>query len=168
MPTIQQLFPGIPGSSFMPYPCGATFSADLAAGRFVFDKVRAPIHYLTASEIGIVSDVVFTSNVDSLAFSRAIDPNVNGGYFNLNIIAAGNGNPVNLAPFKFANFAQASGFVSQFQPSATTNGKEEFFLEVSGALIQTAEIIAAGLTRVSLFAALNLFRTKNQKVFHEH
>lgn len=165
MPTIQQLFPGIPGSSFLPYPVGATFTAALAAGRFVFSKVRAPIHYLTQSEIGIVSDVIFTSNIDALTFSRAIDPAVNGGYFNLNIIEGGNGNPVNMAPFKFSSFAQASGFVAQFQPSAVVNGKQEYFLELDGALIQTPELIAAGIASVSLFGALNLFRTKNQKVF---
>lgn len=165
MPTIQQLFPGLPGSSFLPYPCGATFSAPLTAGRFVFSKVRAPIHYLTSSEIGIVSDVSFVSNVDALQFSRAVDKSVNGGYFTLNIVGGGNGNPVNLAPFKFANFAQASGFVAQFAASAVENAREEFFLELDGALIQTPEIVAAGLVSVSLFASLNLFRTKNQGVY---
>ena len=165
MPTIQQLFPGIEGSSFLPYPVGATFTAPLSGGRFVFSKVRAPIHRLTASEIGIVSDVHFTSNVDELNFSRAIDPSVNGGYINMNIVAGGNGNPVNMAPFKFSSFAQASGFVAQFAASSTNNGQEDYFLEIDGALIQTNEIIALGMTSISLFASLNLFRTKNQKVF---
>lgn len=167
MPTLQEQFPGIPSHKFSIYPVGTKFSTGLTAGKFVFENLIMPLQELPNSQGAILSNMSLTANINSLTFSNAIDPDVNNGFFLLNVIRAGNANPINLAPFRFSSFEDASNFISQFLPNATEKGSEQILLSISGTLIQTQELIDLGIEEISIMSRLNVYRTTAREIFNK-
>jgi hypothetical protein len=165
MASLWQRFPGLKdvSSKIDVYPIKATFTAQLIAGRYVFDKAvqRVSILKLPQGRMGVIDGISFVSNIDQLIFSNAIDPSVNDGFFKMNVIRKGNNHPINLAPFMFASFSQGETFTSNFTATAVQNGLEEIELELDGALLQTSEITALGKLQITIQATINFFQCRD-------
>lgn len=163
--SLWERFPGVANvrERITVYPLKAKFTAALIGGRYVFSAAtaKADLFKISQGQMGIIDGISFVSNVDQLTFSNAIDPNVNDGFFKMNVNRKGNNHPINLAPFYFASFSQSSEFTSVFLPTAVNNGQEEIELVIDGALLQTPEIISLGKAVVTMQATINFFHCRD-------
>jgi hypothetical protein len=162
MSTLFEKFPGVPDvwKKVLIYPVAVRFTALLAAGKFTFPKVTLDAFTGNAGEIFVLDGVTLAGDLDALTFSNAINPAFNAGFFSLQIIRAGNGHPVTLAPFRFSAYNQGETFAANFAPTATQDNKETFQFQLDGELLQTPEIVALGKTEISLTLVANIFRAK--------
>lgn len=158
MSTIFQKFPGLSLDSSLEtkariYPVSSVFTAALAGGFFVWDKVRVKILSVSASDLIVMDGVTLCSNIDQLQFSRALV-----GLFDLGVVRGGNGQRVNLAPFKFGAFNQGENFSANWVPTATEGNLEEIFFELSGRLEQTQELV--NLNSIQIIATSSVYLCK--------
>ena len=160
MATLWQLFPGVlkPENKVQIFPAAVSISADLTAGKYDFTGKTAFGFRANSGDVCVIDGVTMSANVPAAVFSSAIDPATNGGFFSLDIVRAGNGHSCTLAPFRFATFEQTLPFSATFEATATENNEEEFFFKVSGALLQTAELIAVASIELKIIA--NVYRMK--------
>jgi hypothetical protein len=160
MSTIWQKFPGIKNlrERVDTQPIKAKFEAALAGGKYLFNSSVLALT-LPHNRMGVLDGISFSSNIDQLTFSNAIDPAVNDGFFQLNLVRAGNGSRVNLAPFMFAAFSQGTEFIANFEPTGTKDGRENFNWNLTGSLLQTAAL--SGVQKISIFAVANIFILKS-------
>lgn len=160
MSTLWQKFPGVQRvrERVDIQPIKAKFEAVLAGGQYLFNSQVLALS-LPQNRMGVIDGISFSSNIDQLIFSNAIDPTVNDGFFKLNLIRAGNKSRVNMAPFLFAAFSQGTEFLGNFSPTGTVNGREDFYFDLSGALVQTPEL--SGVSKISILAVANLFVVKD-------
>ena len=162
MPTIFQKFPTIknPLEKVLVYPVAVQFLALLTGAAFVFPKVREFAFTGNSGEIFVLDGVTMAANIDQLNFSQAIDPAYNNGFFSLDVVRAGNGTTVGLAPFRFSAFNQGAEFSVNWRPTATENNEEKFLFQLDGSLLQTPELITLGVTQVQISISANIYRIK--------
>lgn len=164
MGTIYQALPGLANidNAAQVYPVAVKFQAPLIAGRFEWAALVAPAFIGQAGEKFALSGLTLAANIDQLIFSNAIDPAYNGGFFSMDIVREGNGHPATLAPFKFTAFNQGAEYNANWSPTATQNNGERFSLRMTGALIQTPEIVGTGLLAIDLIVTANIYRIKTK------
>lgn len=155
MSTIFQRFPKIKDwREVAVFPVALKFTAVLMGGKFVFNE-RKTAFFANSQELVVLDGVSLSasSGIDELTFSKALKD-----FFSLNIIREGNGHPVTLAPFKFAQFSQGGLFTANFHATATSNNEENFAFELKGELDQIPEL--AGLAAIDVNVVTNIFRMK--------
>ena len=162
MSTLFQKFPQFknPLQQVLVYPVAVQFKADLIGGRFDFKQVTQPAFTGNSGEIFVLDGVTMAASIDQLNFSQAIDIQYNNGFFSLDIIRGGNRTAVGLAPFRFSAFNQGSEFSANWRPSATENNEEKFIFQMDGALVQTPELIALGVSQIGISVSANIYRIK--------
>lgn len=150
--TIQSLFPMTPNvaEDFTIYPCSVTFDAPIIAGKYVFSESTTPSKVfgkLLQKQKGVIAGISVSANCTEEQFTRAIDKPLE-----LQIIHSGNGSPVNLSPFPFANFSQSENFQLQWKASGTTTQQEEeFIITVNGEVNQLTDMLSNTLKLTIVF-----------------
>lgn len=164
MATLQQKFPQFSDAlqSVLVYPVAVSFKAQLAGGIFSFPKLREFAFKGNSGEVLVMDGATIAANIDQLIFSQSLLTEYNKGFFSLDIIKAGNNSPVMLAPFQFSAFNQGGEFSANWRPSATKNNEEEFYFQLDGALLQTAQLVALGINFVTIQVTANIYRIKTR------
>lgn len=164
MPTIYQALPGLDSidTAAQVYPVAVRFPAPLIAGRFEWPALEIPAFTGQAGEKFVLSGLTLAANIDQLAFSNAIDPAFNNGFFSMDIMRAGNRHAATLAPFRFTAFNQGGEYNANWAPTATENNAENFNFRLTGALIQTPDLVALGLLEIDLVVTANIYRIKTR------
>lgn len=148
-----------PDLNIQVYPIAVKFSAALIAGRFEFAAVENFAFTGNSSETFILDGSTISANISNEIFNNALDPVFNNGFFSLDIMRDGNRHAVTLAPFKFSDYNQGENFAANFAPTGTNEiNRENFNFKLTGALLQTPELIAIGLNSISLIVTTNLYR----------
>ena len=160
--TIQNLFPFTKNRAedFTVYPCSVLFSAPVRLGKYTFNRTLTPPQVfgkLLQGQRGIIAGVMVAANTTEENFTSGVN-----GSLMLQILHDGNKTPVNLAPFPFANYAQAGLFQLDWTSSGSTVRQEEnFSLAVTGTVDQ---LTGMSLNELELKISFNFIRVASDKI----
>lgn len=163
--TLFQSFPGVKDviEKVSIFPVGIKFTAPLVGSKFTFRNMDVLAFGGNPRETYVVDGIALSGTIDELTFSNSIDASFGIGAFSIDIISAGTGLPCTQAPFPFGSYSQALKFAANVRTKTTAkDGRDSFFLRMNGQLNQTADLIAAGINSVTLFATMNVYRCNDK------
>lgn len=159
--TLQNLFPfsTIRPNGALIYPCSVEFDAPIVAGHYVFNETTTPpvrFGKLLQNQTGVIAGVMIGANCDPSAFAAAVVDTLN-----LQVYNGGNKTPVNLAPFKFTQFAHGDNYSLWFNITQAANYQDDFLLGVVGKVKQIPGM-SENILRLKI--AFNFWRIDNEQL----
>jgi len=170
-------FPGLNYSDIRIVPFQSSFTATVGnsvPGKFTWSiplgNADKYAHEMYKGHYFHIDTYTLSASIDSNLFSNALDPTYQDGYFQLSIMkhyenVPANQSLINIAVFKDDTPLSLSygsqktfpiaGNASQVQP-------EEAWFRLTGQLIQTADLTAAGVNTVTIFVSCVIYEIINQ------
>lgn len=163
---IQDRFPGLKPKDFRVYPVQAVWNAAVNAGVFLFNSTSQILPVMYNSFYSVI-EIDIGANIAENDFSNAIDLAYNPDGFSFNFASQYLGNTVfSLTPFVFSiyrkNCPVAYNFKTGQQKNAGNVTTTDFIQStIKGQLTQTADIVALGITSISIYAYFTIVQITN-------
>lgn len=150
-------------------PIVASFTAPLVAGAYVFSAVQAV--YALNKELSLyVDNMSLTANIDQLLFSNAIDASYKGGFVQVMYGLQSQQTPAAPAPTPFASFVERrpvelclTNVGSAISSIGQNNTQDQVTVGIDGRLVQTPELILAGVNSISILITANAYQISSKE-----
>jgi len=148
-------FPGVPFKAVRTDPRSVSWNTPLSFGTFVFFNTQIPLHETVQGHVYLIQDINISCNVSQLDFTQALNPAINQGRFSIDIIRTLDNNRKETADsFNFSQFTQTRRLTLAYE---AIDEDETINLQLNGSLLQTASIVAQGITTLNIFMDLTLY-----------
>ena len=176
MSSILDKFPGLTYNDIRVVPYEARFNATVGAvtaGKFTWSVANGNSDSFAHKAFGgnyyYIDNVTFTSDINQLLFSNALDNSFQEGFFNLTVLKRLENTPANQSLIKFASFQEnmplglsygtQKTYLDQVIQAPTA---EQIDFRVTGQLIQTNDIVLLGKTEIDIYVNCVIYEIMNQ------
>lgn len=134
---------------------------------FAHDAVKGHYYHLDSYTL--------SSTIDLLKFSNALDSTFQNGFFNFSIFKRFENRPANPSLIRLASYREDSPLALSYgtqkffpaimgDPAANPAAQipEQIYFQITGRLIQTAALVADGVTEITVFLNATIYEILNQ------
>lgn len=163
---ISSQFAGLKAKELRIYPVQAVWNASLAVGSFTFNSTASILTVDPNSWYSVI-EIDVGGNISENLFSNAIDLTYNPNGFQFNFGSQYLGSTLfSLAPFAFSIFRRNVPCSYAFKTGqnklvGNVYTRDVMQSSIYGRLTQTADIIAQGITSISIYAYFTIVQVTN-------
>jgi len=156
-------FPGLQYRDIRAIPVSLIFSQNVAAGDFTWAFEVADVHTANPASFYYIDTLSFSANLDLLVFQNAIDFSYDVNGFSFDVFKKDSGKLANLTAIPFASYAENLDVGISYSTSQSTgiNVPTQIEWRINGQLNQTAQIVALGISSITIFVRAVLYEINN-------
>lgn len=153
MTAIKQLFPDLAYKDISTFTLNTRISAPVIAGSFTFDDAVGLAIRSMSKRAYIIDSISFSSNVNSLDFTEALDPTVNNGFFSLNVVKGDSAERISKTPLDFTGLNQnvPLNLLYTSQERSGADLKQDINFQLRGQALQTPALVAKGISQLDIY-----------------